>query len=76
MPVNESAIKAAVKNAMEAAISETDPQNRDASIDKYAADLAKAITDAIRSGTVQSGIAVQVDPNTGTGATTGTGEIQ
>lgn len=41
----------------------------------FADGLAQIIMDAIQSGTVQSGITVQVTPATGTGATTGTGTI-
>lgn len=37
--------------------------------------VADAIINAVQSGDVVAGITVQVDPNTGTGATTGIGTI-
>lgn len=79
--VDESSIKSGIVSLMEAAFTDNaaDQSMSDetkSAIDKHAGDLAKVIADAIKSGTVQSGIAVSVDPNTGAGSTTGTGEIQ
>ena len=69
MPVVQSAIKAellALFNAAKAApMTEAD----------FADGMATAIMNAIQSGTVSAGIAVQVTPATGTGATTGPGVI-
>lgn len=44
-------------------------------IEKFKTDLADAIDTFVKSGTIPSGIAVSVDPNTGVGSTTGTGTI-
>ena len=69
MPVVQATVKAellALFNAAKATpMSEAD----------FADGMATAIMNAIRSGTVQIGIAVQVTPATGTGATTGPGTI-
>ena len=45
------------------------------SIEKFKNDLADAIDKFVKTGTVNAGIAVSVDPNTGVGATTATGTI-
>lgn len=45
------------------------------SIEKFKNDLADAIDTFVKSGQVNAGIAVSVDPNTGIGATTATGII-
>lgn len=43
--------------------------------EQYADELATVIVNAIRTGDVQIGIAVQVNPTSGTGATTAIGTI-
>jgi hypothetical protein len=43
--------------------------------ENYAKQLAKIITEQIKSAVVNPGITVQVDPVTGIGATTGTGAL-
>lgn len=64
-PVIKAALLALYNDAKSSAMTETD----------FADQMATIIKNAITSGTVNSGITVQVDPVTGTGATTGTGTI-
>jgi len=75
MPVVKDTIKTALKTSMIQAMDQSDPDKQSDLLDKSADDLAQIIMEAIQSATVQPGITVQVDPNTGAGATTGPGEL-
>lgn len=69
MPVVEATISAELQ-ALYAAAKASPMTDAD-----FADGMAQIMKNAIQSGTVQSGIAVQVVPATGKGATTGTGTI-
>lgn len=69
MAVSKSDIKTALISLYTSA--ESSPMSKE----DFADGMAEIIMDAIQSGDVVSGIAVQVSTSTGTGATTGTGVI-
>lgn len=69
MAVVEATIKAALLALY------NDAKTEAMSEDEFAEGMAGIIRDAILTATVNAGIAVQVVPSTGTGATTGTGTL-
>lgn len=64
-----------IKNSIKSLVESTSNMNPDEALEKFSTDLAKIITDAIKSADVQAGIAVQVTLPTGTGTTTSTGSL-
>ena len=73
MPVLKDTIKQQILALGNEMLTQTD---QDTAADLYATKLAGIIADAILSADVQLGIAVQVAPSTGTGATTATGTLK
>ena len=91
MALNKTKIKADLKTADDFAAAQMkaisddfiagniNEAERDSKVDKVNDErrgkVADVIINAIKSGDVKAGITVQVDPNSGAGATTGTGKI-
>lgn len=72
-------VQAVLKEQLRLMLTEFQTQNLDNpedAIERLADRLASIITDYVKSASVVPGIAVQVDPNTGTGSTLGVGNVE
>lgn len=75
MALNKTTLKAALIAAFQYELPNISAEQSTA-IDRVCGKIADAIDDYVKSGEVQTGITVEVDPVTGIGSTTSVGTIE